>query len=279
MKNTILISIVFILFTTHLQAQGDVSKARSISSAVVIDGNVRDWVQPLNFYDDASGLMFAIGNNNEDLFLCFTDKDEMKMKKMMSAGWSMEITAKEKKTKIKASLKFPGINVMGIRRGESVYEKKALTNNVLDIYLIQLKTIEAKGFSSQKNELTLNDKEGINIAVGSDSLRHIAYEIAIPLSELGISDLKNPDEVFTLHVTVNGLERPSSGGGFGGERGGMGRGRSESGMGGMGGMGGGRGGGGRGGRSSGMYHQGESGGGGGASEKVTFKQKFTLAVN
>jgi hypothetical protein len=274
MKIILVISLILTLFTLNLAAQADVSKARRVPSGIVIDGNDKDWAKPLNFYDDASGLMFAIGNDSEHLFLCFTGNDEFKMKKLMSAGWSIGLSSKEKSTKFKAELLFPGINVMGVKKSGNNFEKKSTEDNLITFYLLQLKYVVVKGFKSDISEVALNNKTGINIGIGSDSIQHVVYEIAIPLNEIFIADLSHPDELLTLHVSINALERPTngSGGGSGGHSG-MG--------GGMSGMGGGSHNGGHGGGShgGGMYHQGESGGMGGGFEKVTFKQKFTLTGN
>lgn len=281
MKIIFLISSLLILFSFKPMAQSDVSKARKIVSGIVVDGNDKDWTQPLNFYDDASGLMFAIGNDHENLYLCFTEKDKFKMMKLMSSGWSIGLSSKEKNKKFKAELHFPGINVMGFRRGENNFERKSNSDNVIAFYQLQLKSVSAKGFKSGFSEVLLNNKSGINIGIGSDSIQHIVYEIAIPLSELSIPDLTHPEELLMLNVGVNALERPSGGEG-GGRSGGQfgmgGGGMQEGGMGGggrSGGYGGGRGGS----RGGGMYHQGESGGMNNGSEKVSFKQKFTLASN
>jgi hypothetical protein len=280
MRNIILISVFLLSLSLNLAGQSEIAKATRFSREIIIDGKDNDWIQPFNFYDDASGLMFSIGNNNQHLFLCFKDNNEMKMKKMISAGWTLELTAKEAKKKIKSQLKFPGYNVMGIRTGQGMYEKRSAVNNLLEIYLLQLKTVSAKGFQSGIRELALNNSKGINIGIGTDTLQHIVFEIAIPLTEIFISDFNNPTELFTLKVTVNALERPSSGGDGGGGMSGMGGGNPEGGMSGRGG-GGSRGGGSRGGsRSSGMNRSGEAGGERSSLfEQVSFKQKFMLTGN
>jgi hypothetical protein len=280
MKNILLISTLLILLSFKLMAQADVSKARRMGSGIVIDGNDKDWTKPLNFYDDASGLMFAIGNDDDHLYLCFTENDEFKMKKLMSAGWTIGLSSKEKNKKFKAELQFPGINVMGFRKGGNNFEKKSTADNLMTFYPLQLKSVSVKGFKSGISEVALQNKSGINIGIGSDSIQHIVYEIAIPLSEISIPDLTHPEELITLNVSVNALERPSGGGGGGRSGGHSGMGGGGRSGGGMSGMGGGRRGGGHGGsQGGGMYHQGESGGMNNGLEKVSFKQKFKLAEN
>lgn len=286
--------LVLLALTWNGLAQSDVSKSRWKSKEIIIDGNDHDWTLPLNFYDDKSGLLFAICNDQRNVYLAFTVNEEMKMRKLMSAGWSVELSSKEKNKKFSATLAFPAIKMAGMgKRPGSEFEKKAPSNPFVETYKSQLKVIEAKGFLSSPVSLTLNNHQGIDIAVGADSTQRIFYEIAIPLKELMVENVVQLDELITLNVSVNGMVRPSSGGDRGnransdggmqeGEMSGMGGGMQGGGMGGMsggrggmGGMSGGRGG--MGGMGGGM-----SRGGNGMSdrsglfEKVSFKQKFTL---
>ena len=283
MKNNILIVILFILSSMSSFAQADVSKARWISPEIKIDGNYKDWVQPLNFYDNNSGLMFAVGNDKENLYLCFIVPDELKMRKLMSAGWKFELSSREKQKKFKSELIFPGINVMNVKRSTDNFENNKNSNNLIKTYQLQITSVTCKGFRSNLSSVTLFDKDHINIGIGADSIHHIVYEIAIPLQELFVTNLIRLDELITLNVTVNALERPSSGGGYSGRPSGMGGGRAGGGM--SGGMGGGRRGGGmsggmRGERYGGeMSRSGEQGSRSSLFEKVSFKQRFTLSKN
>jgi len=293
MKNILLIGLLLTSFAFDSLAQGDVSKARWISSGIKIDGFDKDWDQPLNFYDDTTGLMYAIGNDKENLFLCFTVKEDRDMRKLMNAGWSIVLSSKEKANKFKSELSFPGVKMMEMRKSENVFEKKPGINTLITNYKLLMTTVLCKGFRSNMTNLTLGEKNNINIGINADSSRHIVYEIAIPLNELFIPESIHLDELITMNVTVNALERPNFGGGQGGRRsgsfggGGMGGRMQEGGMGGggmSGGMGGGMGGGRHGGGMPGGM-RGErsdsnmSGEAGNMFSKVSFKQKFTLTGN
>ncbi len=277
----LLIGILLNSVSLESSSQGDVSKSRWISSAIVVDGNDHEWEKPLNFYDDKTGLFFAIGNDNKNLYLCFTGNDEMKMKKLMSAGWTISLSSKEKKNRFKAELIFHGVNMMGFKKSENKLERKAAADNQLKIYQMQLKSVVTKGFRSNVNEVMLNNDNGIGIGIGLNNTQHVVYEMAIPLSELSIADLDHSPKMMTMNVTVNAIERPTSGAGFAGGRSGMGGGRAGGMSGGMGGgrRGGSMGGGMGGGFGGGMSPRGENRGGSSLSEKQSFKQKFTLTVN
>jgi hypothetical protein len=202
----------------------------------------------------------------------------MKMRKLMSAGWSVELSSYEKNKKFKATITFPAIEMagMGYRRDDNPFEKRESGNPFLAAYQSQLKTIATKGFLSNQNEIKLNDRNGIDIAVGADSAQHIVYEIAIPLNELIAGNLCQLNELITLDVFVNGLKRPSSARGQSGSGGDRSGGDMEE-------MGGGRQGGGMGGGRHGGGMRPDDGQGESSSfersslfEIATFKQKFTL---
>ena len=284
MKNILLIALFFTAFTLELSAQADVSKARWISTSLKVDGSDKEWTKPLNFYDDATGLMFAIGNDRENLYLCFTMKEELRMKKLMSAGWNIELNSKEKQKKYKATISFPAINVIGIRRNENNLEVKSKGNELVKAYRLLFTKITCKGFLSNVAEVSLNESEHLKVGIGADSIQHVVYEVAIPLKELYPAGSLNLNELITMNVSVNALNRPSTGGAAGGE--GMGSrsgGRMSGGMEGMGGGGGRRGGGMSGGmrgeRSGAEFGQGNQGGQNSLFAKTSFKQKFTLTTN
>lgn len=281
MNKIFLVFIALIFSGLNLSAQGDVSKARWMANGITIDGNYKEWAKPLNFYDDKSGLMFAVGNDANNLYLCFTTNNEMKMRKMMNAGWKVVFTSKEKKKKFKAEIEFPAVNMagmgMGMRKGGNGNENRLPVNSPINIYRLNLTSLPIKGFKSDKSEMKLNDQSGINIAVGADSIQHTIYEFAIPFRELYGDQPLKMDEEITMNVTVNGMERPNSpSGSYGGGSAMSGRGGSMAG--GRGGMGSGRMGGGR--MGGGMSRGGGNGGGfadrSGMFERATFKQKFTL---
>jgi len=280
--------VALLALTLNGLAQSDVSKARWKSKEIVIDGNDREWTKPLNFYDDKSGLLFAICNDQRNVYFAFTVNDEMKMLKLMSAGWSVELSSKEKDRKFNATLTFPAVKLQGMgKRPGSEFEKKVAGNPLIDSYRLQLQSITVKGFLSNQTELKLNDnKNGIDIAIGADSSRFIVYEIAIPLKELMADNSVQLNELITLNVSVNAMDRPSGSADRGGRAGRGSRSEMSDMDGDMpgGGMGGGRSGGGRGGmgggRPGGMSREGggrDSGDRSGLSERASFKQKFTLS--
>lgn len=259
----------FLALSIPVLAQSDVSKARWKTNEITIDGNDREWTKPLNFFENNTGLLFAICNDSRYIYFDFTCNDEIKMRKLISAGWSVELSSNEKNKKFKATLTFPAIEMagMGYKRDDNQFEKRVTGNPFLAAYQSQLQTIAIRGFQSNQSELRLKDRNGIDIAVGADSAQNIVYEFAIPLNELMVENSCQLNELITLNVTVNALDRTSSG------RGQSGRGSDRSGEE-MSEMGGGRHGGGM--RQGGGYSENSFGDRSSLFERASFKQKFTL---
>lgn len=288
MKKISFIFIALTAITLNGWSQSDVTNARRKSKEIIIDGNDHEWTKPLNFNNDRAGLLFAICNDSRNLYFAFSCKDEMKMRKILSAGWSVDLSSKEKNKKFNAIIIFPEVKklALGIIPGSRI-DKKTDPKLLINVYLSEIIAAKTKGFQSNQEKVQLNDQntpaDRINIALGADSIQNLVYEIAIPLKELLAETLFQFDEQIILSVTINELERTSLGGGQseagrpGGEMSEMGGGRS----------GGGRSGGGRGGsggsRPGGFTPSGGSNNSGndssGLFERVSFKQKFMLTKN
>lgn len=81
---------VFLSFiTASLPAQEDVSCSKWQANKIIIDGNDTEWKQPFGLFDNKSRLVFALTNDNKNIYLCFTDNEEMKAEKLMKAGWTL----------------------------------------------------------------------------------------------------------------------------------------------------------------------------------------------
>ena len=271
MKNIALIAISLFIFSINLLAQESVSSSEWKSN-VIIDPQSKEWIKPINFYNNETGIKFGVSNDSSILYLFFSVNDELKIKKMLRAGWSIELSSTEKKNKFDAGISFPVLPMnKETNNGSDKGRKKVDINEMFSTYKLQIASISAKGFKTKNGELPLTSANGININLGLDSIQNIFYVITIPLSELFTKTAIQLNEVLTLKVTVNALQNQSySGSGSGG-------GHSGGGHGGGGGMHGG------GGMSSNGMGGNRTGGGSSGStdrsalfEKATLKQKFKL---
>jgi hypothetical protein len=208
--------VVLLSCFVHAQAQEDVSLSRWMKQQIVIDGNDNDWGEPLNFFDNASGMIFTMANDGKNIYLCFSNNDRVHTGKMMAAGWSVELSSSEKKRKFEAALSFPRVT-------DPAIAAKADMKSVVGAYRNLVPAVEAKGLLSNTSSIPLNAKEGLSIAIGTDSTDKIVYEIRIPVKELMEEDKLQLNELITLTISVNALEKNgehASGNGGAGVRGG-----------------------------------------------------------
>jgi hypothetical protein len=254
-----------ILITLQTIAQDGISESKWQSKQLTIDGDDNEWAQPHTFFDAQSALMFSVSNDAKNLFLCFSNNDRMKTGKMMKAGWSIELFSSEKKRKFDASIIFPKSIDPGINMRSDF-------NAAVKIYKSEIQTINTKGFKTNNLEIKLSNDQEINVAVGADSSEKIVYEIKIPLKELMDEQMIQLNEIISLELTINSLEKPKTASSQEGTR--------SSFSGGGGGHGGGsHGGGGHGGGGHGGSYNNQNSGGyerSGLYEKVNFKQKIKL---
>ena len=190
-----------------LQAQ-DISKSDWRSTGLIVDGNNTDWILPFNFYDKSTGLSFDISNNSSHIFLFFMTNDNMKMKKMINAGWQIQLSSNEKNKKFSATISFPAVAIL---ETENVIDQNTIRsdmdlNSWINEYKLFFPGIKTKGFKTKNGDLQLIDTTGINIAIGTDSLKNLCYEISIPLNELLENNLINLNEVLQMNIKINPMK-------------------------------------------------------------------------
>ena len=299
MKNLIFILSAACLFSSCAHKTYDALEWQG--NKVTADGRIREWSNPLRFYDDKSKINYTISNDRQNLYVCMKISDETSQIKILRGGMEFQIDTSGKKT-FPITFTFPmaGQQMQQRKRSENQTEKSSdekPDHSAMKQKLVsQAKDAQLVGFKPPLGGILplFNTSSGISAAINMDSLGIMYYEAVIPFStfyktELSIADT---NKVFNYEIKVNALPAPpmregGGGGGGGGHGGGGGmggggmRGGGGGGMGG-GGMGGGgmRGGGGGGGMRGGGGH----GGGGGSSgnsemyvtNKVNIKMKFSF---
>jgi len=193
-------------FCSPAIAQDDMSRARWQSVTMRTDGNDAEWNKPLNFYDDATSLLFAISNDSSNIYFCFTGKDSRKVGKMIKAGWNLQLSSKEKKKKFDAGIIFPP-QVIVAGAGKAIDSSASSTKQNIANYKLNLQTVQTKGFVSNNGDIALLNNGGINIAVGNNSNQEMVVEIAIPFRELSTDTAFKLNEELRLDVVVNALPR------------------------------------------------------------------------
>ncbi|WP_316825390.1 hypothetical protein [Pedobacter miscanthi] len=225
------------------------------------DGISNEWNEPLNQYNDATKLAFALANDDKNLYVIIESLDPQTTFSVLRGGITLNInTAGKKKDGMK--LTFPLMERPPMpKEGEEHHDHAALPTereNEMHDPAAMNKSIRVSGFKNiPDGELPAINQDGIETGMSIHPNRDLIYELSIPLAQLQVGlDFKKP-LVYNIKINEPGKSGFKRQGAPEGEKGGGGRGRS-GGRGGMG--GGGMGGGGRGGMGGGG--RGGMGGGG-----------------
>ncbi|WP_316844185.1 hypothetical protein [Pedobacter psychrodurus] len=250
---------VFSIILCGLSAKAqDVEENIRMVKSFKANGISSEWNEPLNQYNDATKLAFALANDDKNLYIIIESLDPQTTFSVLRGGITLNINTEGKK-KDGMKLTFPLMERPPMpKEGEEHHEHAPLSpdgNAELHDPTAMNKGIRVSGFKNiSDGELPAINQDGIETGMSIHPNRDLIYELSIPLAQLQVGlDLKKP---LVYNIKINepnksGFKREGRPEGASG-----GKGRS-GGRGGMG--GGGMGGGGRGGMGGG----GRMGGGGG----------------
>jgi hypothetical protein len=233
------------------------------SKPVTIDGKLAEWSNPLRFYDQETGINYAISNDRKSLYFCCSVSNIALQTKILRSGLEFGIDTLGGKT-FPVSLKYPaGNSSVPVTNGPPEPGSTPSRSTFRMKLLAEATTIELTGFKPFAGKTITTTKpgdSGITAAITIDGNGIMNYEAVIPFSTFYKKELTPSDSniVFNYQLKVKPVPGATRGDNSGNRRSGL---RSEGGMrgAGMGGGGGMRGGGMRGG---GMSGGGMSGGGG-----------------
>jgi len=251
----------------RMAAKSEYPEAIWETSQIIIDGNDDEWAKPLSFFNRDCGLWYSISNDTQNLYMAFSVSDAMRIRKMMTAGWTLSLSSSEKGRKFNVKITFPKVELVAPTppRGANEQQTKSLIALMINDYSSKLTELKTKGFVSDQPILKLDGESGLKVKAGANGSQNFINELVIPLKELVAEGPMQLNERVTMSITINAMEMQMGGGmGGGGMRPGGGGGGGGGMPGGGGGMGGGMRPGGGGGNSAALY------------EDVSFKQKFAL---
>lgn len=213
------------------------------------DGVSNEWNEPLNQYNDATKLAFALANDDKNLYIIIESLDPQTTFSVLRGGITLNINTEGKK-KDGMKLTFPLMDRPPMpKEGEEHLEHIPLSpDGATQDPVAMNKSIRVSGFKNiADGELPAMNQDGIETGMSIHPNRDLIYELSIPLAQLQVGlDLEKP---LVYNIKINepnksGFKREarpegaSGGKGRSGGRGGMGGGGM--GGGGRGGMGGGR---------------------------------------
>ncbi|MGN8055229.1 hypothetical protein ACTJKN_03075 [Pedobacter sp. 22163] len=212
------------------------------------DGISNEWNEPLNQYNDATKLAFALANDDKNLYIIIESLDPQTTFSVLRGGITLNINTESKK-KDGIKLTFPLMEKPPMpKEGEEHREHTPLSpDGATQDPLAMNKSIRVSGFKNiADGELPAMNQDGIETGMSIHPNRDLIYELSIPLTQLQVELDFNKPLVYNIKINEPNKSRFKREARPEGESGGKGRSGGRGGMGGMGGGGrGGMGGGGR----------------------------------
>jgi hypothetical protein len=190
------------------------------SNKVTVDGYIHEWSNPLRFYDQETGISYAISNDHYNLYLCCSISNELLQIKILRAGLEFGIDTLGKKS-FAVSMKYPVGNISqtdmkanssqparpdpGNKPDRSSYKLKLLAE-AREIQLVGFKPNVEKLIS-----LSTQNNTGISAAINFDAKGIMNYEAVIPFSTFYKNELTPSDsnKIFNYRIKINPV--PGSG--------------------------------------------------------------------
>ena len=243
-----------------------------VDTAIVVDGDNKEWPTPYPYYDEKAGIGYDISNDKDNLYITVKTADEKVQVKMLRGGVNVWIDTKGEKNLITA-INYPLEHNNSAAKGESSAKQSSQERKMEAIENARDYTLS--GFKKCNGSLSINQANscGIQVKMGVNDFNELVWEAAIPFTALygrkiTVVDTHKP---ISICFDIKGLKQAAgaNGGGRGRSGSGMGGGMRGGGMGGGGGMHGG------GGRMGGGGNHGSNNAAGNADRQKLFEPTKT----
>lgn len=212
------------------------------------DGRNTEWNDNFQALNKRTNIYYTMANDDNNLYVAIKSTDAANNSKILAGGITLSINPDgKKKEKESITLTYPVVNranmrtggggqggggrrtmmmgtVMGSASGGQVskLQRDSMMAEMQKKQLAQVKEISIHGFKNTTDTLiSIYNEYGIKAVANITKDNALFYEIAIPLSALGLS--KDSAAEFAYNIKLNGLQMPGyDGGGGGGPRGGGG---------------------------------------------------------
>jgi hypothetical protein len=216
MYQKVTLVLVFIIIAMASEAQKNVLGALWKDSAVTIDGNPVDWDQPFRYYDSKAKIQYSVVNDTHDLYICLKTMDDKAQMKMLRPGMEVSVDPSGKK-KETCAIRYPLPNDTklewvqdGNEPEQQHLERPDLKRLKLD-YSVADKKMKLTGFKNIPGDImSVENKYGIQVAIGWDKDDVLTYEIKIPFSTFYKESLSAVDTLkpIIIGVKINGFDVP-----------------------------------------------------------------------
>jgi hypothetical protein len=202
-------------------------------NTITVDGNQTDWDGNLKYIEDERTAV-GVFNNDENLYICFTTDDNLKIIQIMKMGltlWLVPGDGNAKTRGIKYPLRSDEFEIQQMREKRLIGYEKDYIKNLLEIN--KKKQTELQIVNDQDYSLymySLNEAPGIKIKLG-ESMGQLVYEISVPIGGESKNDFSMallPGDDIMVRFETGEYSRPERSHGSGMQPGGdfTGRGRS-----------------------------------------------------
>ena len=180
---------------------------------IVIDGDDSDWESAISFFDEDSGLMYSIANDEENIYILVKATAEAAMTKFTMGGVEIWIST-DGKEKRKTGIKYPiplSWEERFASRSNNVTREDRRRQERERTYA----NMELRGFENIKDNSYKVDELDIKAEYNGKNGNTIA-EYKIPFSTFCNPEQINSETVFALGIVLNGIQMPTNFGGGGG---------------------------------------------------------------
>lgn len=217
-KSTLLKHLTLLLFMviTGRQASAQTDNTGIIVWAdrpVIVDGTSGEWRHPVMNYNKETKLAYAVSNDKSYLYVLIESADQHTSAQILANSITFSINAKGKKKKT-SSITFPVFDRDNSIRNEQFAGNGRVgrpapprTDSTQNRLLANENTITLDGFSTAPEgtiALALANTYGIKAASAFDRNKVYVYELAVPLSELGLSPTQK--KAVAYNIRINGSD-------------------------------------------------------------------------
>ena len=183
------------------------------TTPVTVDGDLKDWNLPLQYYDEESRLNYSLSNDEQNLYICVRAVDQQSQLKMIHAGFNVWIDTTGKRNQT-VGIRFPLDEKLLPHHTPEHREKGKMPdmNNLMSKMVLEQSQMQLLGFKNANNGVSpLHNESGISAAIKWDSSGVLAYEAVIPFKTFFKDKISfsNLSKTWTISFVLNGIEQPA----------------------------------------------------------------------
>ena len=231
-SSVLLLMAGFLVSVSTADAQSkSIKNLKKPTQNLIVDGNLKDWGDSLNYYNSDKRIHYALAENQENLYFAIRIENRDQQEQAMRNGITLAFNPEGKK-KETYSLTFPSPDrdensLFIMPKADHAITEQQLKQEDMDerrkADLIKLRDIQIKGFPDvETDHITTANTYGIKTVLQFDDSGALVYEAAIPVKMLH-SDLNSKPWVFDIKINSftagtnhDGLKPSGENGGMGG---------------------------------------------------------------